>query len=461
MRNGKYFLQGAPFGLWDRIVSTAVFHWFTPSEGNLSGAWTPLEGRQNWTGEKDWWITQIKQIMMANIDVIYVHLITRFEQQRINLFKAVNELRAEGYDVPKIAPFLDPFGIWPPRTVDLATSEGKDEVAGQYIRFFEQYFETNRDAHAASYLARIDGRVLLVTWWVCGIFENLQAFEKSDLEERLRSAFQERYRVFDNGIYLVSTALIEPDVKFADEKAVFFSGYAYCMHAVYNRVHNYHLQAGYWDQNIRRPGYLMARNGGRFYKAAWEYVLRQCDPHRIYIESWNEYDEGSGIYAADPGPPFVRPDAGIELTDSWSTEGDGFEYIKTTASGASEFNRRPAYQARILAHSIPSAMRAGDRVYAEVIVSNQGNASWNNSSGVRLAQKNSCNGILFGEPRHSIDEFAGETALYGGVFRGRPVTFKLGLSAPREPGVYTMKWSMVDGSDSYFGEELETRIEVS
>ena len=41
-------------------------------------------------------------MMSANIDVMYVHLIPEFDQERTNLFQALNQLRAQGYDVPKV-----------------------------------------------------------------------------------------------------------------------------------------------------------------------------------------------------------------------------------------------------------------------------------------------------------------------------------------------------------------------
>ena len=52
------------------------------------------------------------------------------------------------------------------------------------------------------------------------------------------------------------------------------------------------------------------------------------------IESWNEYDEGSGIYRANSGPPFIKPEAGNTATDTWSATNDPLQYIKTTAAGA-------------------------------------------------------------------------------------------------------------------------------
>jgi len=131
------YTQGDTFNLNSHIVSTSVFCWYTSAGGQLSGPWLPLEGRANWTGETDWWKKQIKQIMTANIDVLYVHLIPQMEQQRVNLFRALSEMRAQGYDVPKIAPFLDPLITWNiyGTTPDLATTAGKDEFVGEYIRF--------------------------------------------------------------------------------------------------------------------------------------------------------------------------------------------------------------------------------------------------------------------------------------------------------------------------------------
>ena len=54
--------------------------------------------------------------------------------------KAANELRSEGYNVPRIAPFLDPPITWAIRPpIDLATQAGKDEFVKQYQDFFLKY----------------------------------------------------------------------------------------------------------------------------------------------------------------------------------------------------------------------------------------------------------------------------------------------------------------------------------
>jgi Ig-like domain from next to BRCA1 gene len=446
------YTPGRQLHKYDPTVSTTVFHWFTPTTGNLSGAWTPLEGRDNWTGEKDWWMEQIKQIMSANIDIIYLHLITRFEAQRINFFAAFHELRAAGYDVPKLVPFLDPFGIWPPAKLDVSSDKGRDEFVEHYIRFFEQYFAANSDADAASYIGQIDGRVMLCCWWVFGILDNLEKFKRKDVEVRLARKLGRRWHVFENGIYMVTTALIDPDLEFSDERTVFFSGYVYCVHSTHNSVHSYHLQAGYWDQNIRQPGFCLPRGGGVFYKAAWQYVLQQCAPvHRIYVESWNEYDEGSGIYAAKPGPP-VRTQGMIHgVADTWSAENDPFEYIRATADGAAVFNKLPSYDAKVLAHDFPSTLQAREKKKVTVVMRNQGNAAWT-GSGPKLTLKFVSSDASFGAPSYAVDDEC--------AYRGYPVSFHVKLEAPEMRGRHILRWSMALDDNAFFGEEFETVMDI-
>ncbi len=68
------------------VVSTDVFNWFESGAGQLSGPWQPLEGRAAWDGSVSFWEDQIKQMMSANIDIIYDHLIPEFDQERIRAY---------------------------------------------------------------------------------------------------------------------------------------------------------------------------------------------------------------------------------------------------------------------------------------------------------------------------------------------------------------------------------------
>ena len=452
------FADARGYARLDSLVTTTVFHWYTATEGSFAGYWQPLEGRTNWTGEPDWWATQIKQIMMANIDVILVHLVTGFEPQRRNLFAALHALRSQGYDVPRVAPFLDPVGSWKPGAIDVATDAGKMEFVGHFIRFFEQYFAANPDGAAASYLARIDERIVLSTWFVYTMLLNQDRLTREDVASRLRAAFARTHPAFANGFYLISTSLIDPDLAFADERAVFFSGFCYYMQSVYHGLRTIHVQGGYTDRNIRRPGYVLPRNGGDTYRQAWDHAVQQGEDspvHRVYVESWNEYIEGSGIFAANPHETQTLPGVAPGPPDRWSSSDDPFEYIRTTARGAARLGKRPSHDAKILWHDVPARMAAGECRTARIVVRNEGSASWTPEEGCTLAQTDAV-----GRPaEYEIEPRANEVAEYDGVFRGRPVVFDVEIRAPLRRGTHVVRWVMQQRGWE-FGQNLEVGIEV-
>jgi len=449
------YSAGEGFARLNCFVGTSVFHWFTPSEGNVRGPWKPIGGRPSWTGKADFWKGQIKQMMMANIDAIYLHCINQYEEQRIEFFKAYAQLRREGWDVPKLAPFLDPFYLWRENPIDVATPQGKDEFVRHYVRFFEQYLAENTDPHAESFLLHIEGRIVLTSWWVCHLLQNVEDLSRLDVESRLGAALQERLPTLRNGIYMMTAALIDPDLKFSDERLVMFSGYTYAIHCVHKNMDVWHVQPGYWDQNIRQPGYLLPRDGGKNYRQAWNIVAANVPGvHRVYVESWNEYDEGSGIYAADPAAPFCDS-AMHDFSDMFSDRSDAFEYIKTTAEGAARVNGRSADDARIIHHVAPKSVPAGDRSEVAIIMRNQGNARWRGSDGVGLAVL--CDGRV--ERVVPLDDNRDEIQLYDGIFRGRPTMFLVPFDAPRDRRLITLSLSMIRGQ-TLFGERIEVSIPV-
>jgi hypothetical protein len=238
---------------------------------------------------------------------------------------------------------------------------------------------------------------------------------------------------------------------FSDERMVMFAGYCYAVHCVHKGIQVWHVQAGYWDQNIRQPGFCLPRNGGRNYRNAWNILLfNKADVHRVYVESWNEYDEGSGIFAADPGPPYVNPSMQSN-TDRFSTDNDPFEYINITARGAAHINCRPENDAVILGAAARSSAAAGTDVKIQVVVRNEGNARWSGAAGY---------GLRVGKDRIlPIDDQADEIPLYGGIFRGRPLTFCVTLPVGGQRGPLSVEICMTkDGVP--FGEKGKVKIDV-
>lgn len=445
IRPGRSFRRMQPF------VGTTVFHWYGSNEGSVRGPWPPIGGRATWTGEPAVWAAQIRQIMMANIDAVYLHCMNQYESIRINYFKACNQLRHEGYEIPKISPFLDPFYIWRTNWVNVSTEAGKDEFVSHYIRFFEQYLSENSDPLAYTDLLHVDGKIVLSSWYVYTVLGGLEKFTREDVERRLFAALGDRIPTLANGIYMMTAALIDPDLTFSDERMILFSGFTYAMHSVHNGIDVWHVQPGYWDQNIRRPGFLLPRDGGRHYRAAWDAVVSNAaDVKRVYVESWNEYDEGSGIYPADPSPPFVVP-AMNQNTDVFSSTNDPLEYVKTTAQGAARINRRADDDAVVLGVSAPGQAKMGSKVEVRVVVRNEGNAVWSRAGGYALRA---------GGQLEPVEDPIADGLLEEGIFRGRPCTFYFELSVPDRKGTWVLEVTM-EKSGKPIGLGASVAIEVS
>ena len=290
----------------------------------------------------------------------------------------------------------------------------------------------------------MNGRVQLDTWHVKFNADNLGALTRGDVESRLSAAFGAAHPVFNNGIYMITTALNPPTLAFADEKIPQFEITAYNSTVLFNGYRATQLKAGYWDQNIRNPGSQLPRDGGTPYSDAWAQVLANPGIHHVNIESWNEYDEGSGIYRADPGPPHIQPGSGNTGGDTWSNTNDPLEYIKTTAANARLFNDSPDRNAQILSQGLPTQMTPGQILDVSITVRNLGDLSWTAADGFKFGQQEFRPGeVLFGTGRFLLDDTQDEIPIYGGIFRGRPVTFQLHLVAPGTPGTYLTHWSML------------------
>jgi hypothetical protein len=454
---------GPSYARNDRFVSTSVFHWFGVNTGQVSGPWRPAEGRDAWTGQPDFWRGQVKQMMSANIDMLYVHLFDHVhEQARTNLFQALGQMRGEGYDVPRVVPFLDPPLTWFNTKINVGTTAGKDAFAAQYIRFYNQYFSVNTDPDADSYIGALDGRPMLDIWHVFDNLENIGSLTRANVTSRLSAAFGAEHPLFNNNVYMITTALNPPTLAFADEKVPQFEVNDYYRETTFNSLKTAQLKGGYWDQNIRNPGSQLKRDGGVPYVNAWNTaVANRATLRHIYIESWNEYDEGSGIYAANP-EPFIAPESGNVNTDDWSLADDPWEYIKTTADGARRFNDRPDRDARILWHSFPSELRPGETRNVTLIVRNEGDLKWKAADDYKFGQQEFLPGeVMFGPGRYLLDDNANEVSTYGGVFRGRPIVLQIAITAPANAGSYQTHWSMLQENVAWFGQVLQKNITVT
>ena len=470
------YTSNPSYNLNSRITSTTVFHWFSANDGQLAGPWRPAEGRAAWDGSTAFWKRQIKDMMDANIDVMYVHLIPGMnsfapEQGRINLFAAHGQLRAEGYRVPKVAPFLDPVITWQPDwgwgPIDVATAAGKDAWAGQYTRFYQQYFSVNTDQYAGDYIAKINNKPIINTWLApTSHVQNMNALTRADVESRLSAQLGP---LFSNGVHAVRP-VNAPAPTWSDEAMVQFESNAQYLFTAPNPngVTTAQVKPGYWDQNVRTPGQILRRDGGTHYTDAWNSVNAMKTSgqplYRVNVESWNEYDEGSGIYAGATGSPYIAPSNTSGNTDTWSSTNKAREYIDTTAAGARLFNDTPDRDAAFLWADFPATMTPGQVYAASAIVRNEGDLQWTVGQLFNFGQQDFQPGetkfIQSANWRDLIDSTAAETSTYGGVFRGRPVLFEFNIVAPQTPGTYQTHWGMVQDGVTWFGQTLTAPITV-
>lgn len=466
------FTSAPTFASTNHILSTTVFHWFSSTGGQLSGPWIPMEGRANWTGTPEFWKGQVKQMMRANMDMLYVHqyadaanpnlATTNFpagsmDPQQINLFTALSQLRAEGYDTPKVAPFLDTQITWNGTNIDLATTAGKNAFANQYIRFYNMYYSVNTDANADDYLAKQSNKPILDVYALVNVCQNITSLSRADVSNRLVAALGAAHPCFTNGFVMVGTATASPSLSFVDEKLYQFEDIGYHSAITFNGITSMKLNAGYWDQNIRTPGQFLARAGGVNFSNAWTYPDR-ATVKRANIESWNEYDEGSGVYAGTNAAPYKIN--GNPNNDTWSTTGDPLEYIKTTARGAALFCDVPAKSAKILWHNIPATLMPGESRPVTVIVRNAGSDLWTGATNYKLGQVDADPTTLVAGKRVLINDTQDEIPLYGGIFRGRAKAFTFTIQASGALGNYTNHFQMVQEGVAWFGDTLTNVITV-
>jgi hypothetical protein len=470
--------QGNSFTSNSHYVSTTFFYWNTAASGQMDGIWQPLGGRSSWTGQPDYWKGEIKQMMAANIDVIQPFMVPQWacgDQPLVNFFTAYNQLRTQGYNVPKVAPFQTACGDlgWTPgaygQTIDVGTQYGKDLFVNQYNYFYQQYYASNTDQYADSYIAQIDGRVLLSTTdivsspaWPYGV-TNAGALTRSDIQTRLTAALGANHPLFadlanrpNNGVYVSGS--LGYALPIADEELVQYQGYA-----PYENNGGVHgrwtatVMPGFWQPAV--PEWpVLDRNGGDTYRgglASVNALQSQHDVKHVYVQSWNEYNEGSGIFAANPVPRI--PD-GLTHTDTWSNTNDPYEYIKTTAEFARNFNDTPDLDATILYTNLPTHMNPGQSGTYQVIVRNDGDLSWSAAAGFSFSEMG--DQAMFSSERSLIDDSQNEIPAYGGIFRGRPITFDVTITAPATAGEYTMNWSMQMDGVGRFGEILAVNVMV-
>ena len=199
-------------------------------------------------------------------------------------------------------------------------------------------------------LARVDGRVLIVLWWVPLRSYDLPASFFQTLSDRLERDVG--YRAYWS-VHEYFRAGGPDDVNFL------FNGSAPMQRGL-NATHPaVDLLVAFWPPDASYPpGLFVPRSSGSSYASAWDAVIAlRPAPSIVFIESFNEISEGSHLMPSSPishaprdghwtGPPddprcATEPCHPLEFTDSWGG-GNPWLYLDLTRRKIREWLVGPA-----------------------------------------------------------------------------------------------------------------------
>lgn len=449
----------------DHTVGTWMFTWFTGDPGWACGSpWRPLAGFESWDGSVGWARRQLLDQMDARIDLVGLQLDTivsagprgvRFDNA-MRALDAARELFDEGFAPPRLLPLVDTailadFYLQDTgQTLDLGTSEGRDLLYDFFAVPWRE-LQARLGPHARFAGARVDGLPMVAMWHSVTIDGEDDAVLRS-LKERFAAELgAEPYLVAHPNDWRLYDEIDEVTLMFGPPEHFWADGRDTTGRVTIN------VEAGFWNP-ISNDFYLPREAGVHFDDAWVEALLRRDDARHLWIDSWNETGEGSGIfeaepvdYAADDGGPcgdFVHRHA-----DSWGPSAR--HYIDVVRDNAIAWTAAPSWDAELVTHDLPATLRPGERRWASVVLRNTGGASWPGQGGPRLVAR-------------GADEFGAGTShplpdpslagLPGGIPRGAPAVFPVLLTGPCEGDQHTLRLGLIDPDGDPFGPDVEVQV---
>lgn len=270
----------------DKLAGPVVFHWFAPGRGQRHSAWPPLEGRHLWNGSVGFWKSQDRAMAEAGFNMMLFDVVNGFEEEMRNHLRSLRDLRRDGVPVPRVALFITPESFpcfrCRKRFRNPVESARLDAIVLQWL-------QEAIDVVGLDGLATVDGEtVLLGLWFLPGVDD-----APDDLLDRLRDAVRRRL-----GLDLFITAHRDWRSQRPDEINYLFNGLEPMRRG---SGRNADLLVGFWNVEMPNDDRFLPRAAGSTYTMAWESVLAEREEiDRVYVESWNEYVESSGMYPARP-----------------------------------------------------------------------------------------------------------------------------------------------------------------
>jgi len=319
----------------DPLIAPVVFHW-----SQVRTAWPTLEGGAVGDGSQAFWQRQVSLLETAGFNGQLFQVAYGAELSQRNHLAAMRQRRSSqpgGPLPPRIVPFFA-AETFPEYSTpkDVLSPEGFERFYQAIRAFFVMYaaYFPPRPGQKGTLdpelLAKVDGRVFVVLWWVPLTSYDLPAAFFETLSDRLERDFG--FRAYWSVHEWLSRGGPD-DVNFL------FNGSARVQGGLNTKHPAVDLLVAFWPPGL--DGYsrdlFAARAAGAPYAAAWDAVIAaRPRPSIVLVESYNEVTEGSHLMPSWPvshapgdshwsGPPdeahcATQPCHPLEFTDAWGPE---------------------------------------------------------------------------------------------------------------------------------------------
>ena len=425
------------FGPDKHLAGAWMFTWFGDPSWKNSSPWWPVGGFATCTGDVEW----------ANA---------------INVLRAAKELLEEGYQPPRLALFQDCAIInffytqsHSGAALDVSTAAGRDLFFDYTKAFHEDVYSILGDRYRDAAMARYNDRPIIAYWFVGNgsVIGASEAFVQ-DQKARFEALWgKEPYYICHPHSWSSYASVDEITLMFGP------SNHFHTQSSPGKNTMN--ITPGFWNP-ISNPHYI-PREGGADYNTAWENVLARRDSiDHVFIDSWNETGEGSGIFEAQT---FTYTTADDGELNNWNYTHNEYwgdtprHYIDATANYAAQWNDDPADDALFIAADVPATLGPGQQRRVTVVMRNTGDRAWNPTDGDRLDVIEGVGLVPGGAVL--LDETVDQIDKYGGVFRGKPRAFTFELSTPTEQGTHTLTMQMRKGdAGALYGDAVSFEIQI-
>ena len=339
----------------DPLIAPVVFNW-----SQVQTAWPTLEGGSAGDASQAFWARQISLLEGAGFTAELFDVAYGSEPSQRNHLAALRQRRAaapNGPLPPRIAPFFAaetfPEYLTPKDVLSPAGFERFYQTLRGFFLMYAEYFPPKAGQKGLldpELLAKVDGRIFVVLWWVPLQSYNLPSTFFGALSDRLERDFG--FRAYWS-VHEWLAGGGPDDVNFL------FNGSARLQKSRSTKHPAVDLLAAFWPPNLDNytSDLFAPRDAGTPYAGAWDTVIAaNPKPSIVLVESYNEVSEGSHLMPSWPvshypgdghwtGTPdddhcTTQPCHPATFTDAWGSE-NPWHYLDLTQRKIREWREGP------------------------------------------------------------------------------------------------------------------------